>query len=167
MKKHDVLANTDEYLAWDVAGGLPMLLQDGTANYIYGPTGILEQVPTSGPSQAYYYHTDQLGSVRAITDQSGNRPATYSYDAYGVPTAATGGLTNSFRYAGEYTDTESGLLYLRARYYDPVTQQFLTRDPIVAQTEQAYAYASDNPLNNTDPDGLAPESQLACPDSSS
>lgn len=46
------------------------------------------------------------------------------------------------------------MLYLRARYYDPATQQFLTVDPIVAQTEQAYAYAAGSPTYFTDPSGL-------------
>jgi RHS repeat-associated protein len=143
-----------DYFAWNLAGSLPMLLQDGSASYVYGPGGsILEQVPT-GASQAYFYHNDQLGSVRALTGPSGSRAATYNYDAYGVPITATGTLTNPFRYAGEYTDAESGLVYLRARHYDPSTQQFLTRDPIVAQTGQAYTYASGNPLNRVDPSGL-------------
>ncbi|MHB8660151.1 MAG: RHS repeat-associated core domain-containing protein [Solirubrobacteraceae bacterium] len=50
-------------------------------------------------------------------------------------------------------DPETGLQYLRARYYDPQTGQFLTRDPIEAQTRQPYSYANDNPVNNTDPTG--------------
>lgn len=60
------------------------------------------------------------------------------------------------RYAGEYQDAETGLYYLRARYYDPTTQQFLTRDPLVAATEQAYNYAAGSPLNAKDPSGLYP-----------
>jgi RHS repeat-associated protein len=134
------------------AGGLPLLLQDRVASYIYGPGGqILEQVQGTN---AYYYHADQLGSVRALTDQSKAVVATYSYDAYGQPTASTGSIANPFRYAGQYRDAESGLYYLRARYYDPTTQQFLTVDPLLAATEQAYAYAAGSPLNTTDPSGL-------------
>jgi RHS repeat-associated protein len=64
--------------------------------------------------------------------------ATYAYDAYGTTAASTGSVANPFRYAGEYQDAESDLYYLRARYYDPASQQFLTRDPLVAATEQAY-----------------------------
>ena len=44
--------------------------------------------------------------------------------------------------------------YLRARYYDPSTGQFVSRDPLVAKTRQPYAYAGDNPLNAVDPTGL-------------
>jgi uncharacterized protein RhaS with RHS repeats len=46
-----------------------------------------------------------------------------------------------------YIDAESGLIYLRARYYDPGTGQFLARDPLVAMTGAAYGHARANPLN--------------------
>src|SRR5205085_10587984 len=46
------------------------------------------------------------------------------------------------------------LQYLRARYYDPATGQFLDRDPIVSSTRDAYGYASRSPLNEGDPSGL-------------
>ena len=53
-----------------------------------------------------------------------------------------------------YTDAETGFQYLRARYYDPATGQFLNRDPLEALTGQPYAYAENNPLNLTDPTGM-------------
>jgi RHS repeat-associated protein len=68
--------------------------------------------------------------------------------------SSTGSISNPFQYAGQYTDTESGLQYLRARYYDPNTQQFLTVDPLVDETGQPYGYAADNPMNVVDPSGL-------------
>jgi len=60
------------------------------------------------------------------------------------------------RFAGQHTDAETGFVYLRARYYDPVTTQFLTRDPLVALTGSAYGDADGNPLNRTDLSGLWP-----------
>jgi RHS repeat-associated protein len=54
----------------------------------------------------------------------------------------------------QYTDAESGLVYLRARYYDPTTGQFISRDPIESVTRVPYSYAGNNPLNNVDPSGL-------------
>jgi RHS repeat-associated protein len=54
----------------------------------------------------------------------------------------------------QYTDAESGLQYLRARYFDPATGQFASRDPMAAATAQPYAYANGNPLNGNDPSGL-------------
>ena len=56
--------------------------------------------------------------------------------------------------SGEYTDAETGFQYLRARYYDPGTGQFLTRDPIEAVTRSPYGYVGGNPLNRVDPSGL-------------
>jgi uncharacterized protein RhaS with RHS repeats len=95
---------------WSILIGAALLLQDRLASYVYGPGGqILEQIAGSA---ATYYHADQLGSVRALTDQSGAVVATYSYDAYGQPAASTGSIANPFRYAGQYRDAESGRYYL-------------------------------------------------------
>jgi RHS repeat-associated protein len=91
--------------------------------------------------------------VHALSDISGNIANTYTYDAYGKPTSSTGSVCNPFGYTGEYTDWENGFIYLRARYYDTQTQQFLTVDPLLASTEQAYAYAEGSPTNVTDPAG--------------
>jgi RHS repeat-associated protein len=79
--------------------------------------------------------------------------ATATYDPYGQQLSSTG-VANPLGYAGQYTDAESGLQYLRARYYDPATAQFLTKDPLVAITQEPYAYVGNNPLNATDPSGL-------------
>jgi len=56
-------------------------------------------------------------------------------------------------YAGQYTDAESGLVYMRARYYDPATAQFLTVDPLVNVTHTPYSYVNDSPLDGADPSG--------------
>ena len=104
--------------------------------------------------QASFYHLDQLGSVRALTKAAGTPINTYNYDAYGNRTTSTGTVYNPFGYTGEYTDSESGMVYLRARYYDPSTQPFVTVDPAVTQTGQSYTYAAGSPTNLSDPSGL-------------
>lgn len=63
--------------------------------------------------------------------------------------------------AKRYTDAETGFQYLRARYYDPATGQFISRDPLVAMTGSAYGYVDGNPLNGIDPLGLTPLWQRA------
>ena len=138
---------------WDVAEGLPLLLQDGATRYIDGPGGTpIEQV--DGVGTVRFYLADYLGSVRGLADASGTITDSYSYDPYGQRTAVTGSATSTpFGYAGQYTDAETGFQYLRARYYDPATGQFLTVDPLVDSTGHPYAYAADNPANNTDPSG--------------
>jgi RHS repeat-associated protein len=55
----------------------------------------------------------------------------------------------------QYSDAESGLIYMRARYYDPATGQWLTRDPIAALSQVPHNYADNDPLNATDPSGLS------------
>jgi RHS repeat-associated protein len=75
------------------------------------------------------------------------------YPAGGGDEVYGGTATSPFGYAGQYTDSESGLQYLRAWYYDPGTAQFLTVDPLVGVTGQPYSYAGDNALNAIDPLG--------------
>ena len=115
-------------------------------------TGVLLALKPAPAS--YYYQADQLGSTRLITDQYGTAVATYSYDPYGQTTTHTGYLDTPFQYAGQYHDTETGLYYLRARYYDPATAQFLTRDPLEAETGAPYSYAGNDPVDNSDPSGM-------------
>ncbi len=139
--------------AWNINTSIPTLLTDGTTSYLYGPAGLpIEQISSAG-TPTYLLH-DQLGSTRLLTSSAGAVTATYTYDAYGNTTSHTGTATTPLLYAGQYQDTETGFYYLRNRYYDPATSQFLTLDPLVAQTQAPFAYASDNPLNNTDPTGL-------------
>ncbi len=99
----------------------------------------------------YHDHPDQLGSIRALTDGSGTVVASRDYDGYGNPTVTSGSVRTPFGYSGEYTDAESGLVYLRARYYDPLTQQFLTKDTML--TQLPYSYINGNPTNWRDPSG--------------
>jgi RHS repeat-associated protein len=139
--------------AWDVAEGQPLLIQDGLTNYVTDPSGLpLEQVQPNG-TVLYYLH-DQLGSTRALTDSNGLAVATYAYDPYGNSLGTLPAVANPFQFAGQYKDVESGLYYLRARYYDASTAQFLSRDPLSAITRSPYGYVGDNPLNGTDPSGL-------------
>ena len=83
--------------------------------------------------------------------------ATYDYDAFGNLTENTGSeaTNNPFRYNGQYTDDETGLLYLRNRYYDPTTGRFTQEDPIKDKLNW-YVYCGNNPVNFADPLGLKP-----------
>lgn len=143
--------------AWSAAGGLPLLLTEttgaGATHVIYGPGG-MAVAQVSPDDTVVYYHRDQLGSTRLVTDESGNPLGTYTYDPYGAVAASTGTFDPLLDYAGQYTDGETGFQYLRARYYDPDTGQFLTRDPLLAVTQDPYGYALNNPVNATDPTGL-------------
>lgn len=140
--------------AWDRATPTPQLLVDGTTGYVYGPDGLpLEAVTTNGTT---IFHHDGQGSTRALTTTDGTTVTTYAYDAYGALQGNTqlAATLNPFLYRGQYTDADTGLQYLRARYYEPATGQFLTRDPLVNETGEPYAYASGDPVNLSDPSGL-------------
>ncbi|HUR23469.1 MAG TPA: RHS repeat-associated core domain-containing protein, partial [Acidimicrobiales bacterium] len=142
---------------WDQSSEVPLLLGEGPGpgsltRYVYGPDGLpLERIDSYGVIM--WYHQDQLGSTRLLTDSAGAVAATATYDPYGAVAATTGSVViQPLGFAGQYTDAETGFQYLRARYYDPATGQFLTRDPIEDETGQPYAYANNDPLNNVDPD---------------
>jgi RHS repeat-associated protein len=149
------VTGTTKRFAWDRSGGLLMALSDGDRTYIYGPGGMpIQQVDAAGT--ATWFHHDQLGSTRLLTDTAGAAVGAFTYDAYGNLTGRSGTATTPLGFAGEYTDAGTGLVYLRARYYDPATGQFISRDPLEAVTGEAYGYVSGNPLNATDPTGLCP-----------
>jgi len=105
-----------------------------------------------------YYHYDGLGSTRNLTNGSGQEIASYTYDVFGAIRSMTGSPTNDFTFAGEQVDEETGLIYLRARYYDPATGRFTTRDPFPGEEDNPqslnrYVYAENNPINRIDPSG--------------
>src|SRR6185437_8234690 len=146
------VSGTATAFVWDNVDSTPLLLAAGTTYYIYGPNGApIEQVTGSGTQ---YFHQDGYGSTRLLTSSTGAVVASYTYDPYGNLKAQTGTVDTALRWNGQYQDSESGLYYLRARYYDPVTAQFINRDPIGQLTQQPYQYGHDSPLNESDPAGL-------------
>lgn len=145
---------TDTLYTWQDNTNLPQLLVDGTDNYLYGPQGEpIARIPTTGTTT--YIHQDHLGSTRLLTNNTGTSSGTYTYTPYGTTQTHTG-ATVSLQYAGQYTDTETGYQYLRARYYEPTTGQFLTRDAAYGLTRLAYGYTYQNPINSVDKNGLWP-----------
>jgi RHS repeat-associated protein len=119
---------------------------------IYGPCGLpVEQINNTTGTISYLHH-DQAGSTRLITGSTGTVTGKCSYSAYGTPTCE-GTTTTPLGYDGQYTSTDTGLIYMRARVYDPATAQFLSRDPLASLTREPYAYAVDNPANLGDPTG--------------
>ncbi len=101
---------------YDVNRGLPVLLDDGARKHVWG-LGLAYAVDT-GSGGLLVYHTDGLGSVRALSNSSGDVTATYQSDEFGVPLVTHGGSTQPFEYTGEPRDEAVGMIYLRAREYD-------------------------------------------------
>jgi RHS repeat-associated protein len=152
LRTSQTIAGTTSYLAWDMAKELPLVLSDGTSSYIYGPGGLPVEQISSGGTVTYLHH-DQQGSTRLLTGSTGTVTGKCTYSAYGTPTCE-GTTTTPLGYDGQYTSSDTGLIYLRARVYDPQTAQFLTVDPLVNISRSAYYYAGDNPLNKIDTTGL-------------
>ncbi len=93
-----------------------------------------------------------------MTDEVGNNVRSTEYDAFGNWRAAKGQSNIQMLYQSQQQDPESNLYYLRARYYDPATGRFISRDPVKGylqdpRTQNGYDYALNNPINLNDPSG--------------
>ena len=127
---------------------------DGTtkASYFLGATG-RQAIKSNG--QWYVYLRDTHGSVTGLVDLSGNRVATYESGDYGETLTDQGTVYNPYRWNGEPLDAESGLTYMRNRYYQSSTGRFVQRDPIsYAGGLNLYGFCSSDPINASDPSGL-------------
>ncbi|MDX8412206.1 MAG: SpvB/TcaC N-terminal domain-containing protein, partial [Mariprofundaceae bacterium] len=135
-------------------------------HYVYAGGRLISTVEQVGAVElTKYMHADHLGSITAITDESGNVLERLSFDAFGKPrhpdgTGATGlaSTQTSRGYTGHEMDAESGLINMNARLYDPVLGRFLSADTIVPnpgdmQGFNRYSYVINNPLKYVDPDG--------------
>jgi RHS repeat-associated protein len=126
-----------------------------TSYYVYG-MGLISKITPA--NQAYFYHFDGLGSTVAMSDSTGSIVNKYAYDEYGNLLNFQEAIPNPFRYVGQYgvMDEGNGLLYMRARYYDPDLGRFISKDPIGFRSGELnlYAYLANNSVNYIDPTGL-------------
>ena len=116
----------------------------GTHKYAYDPTGVHMMDNDT-------YLKDGHGNVTGMYDENGEYMSDTYYDAFG--NVAYGDTPNPFGYSGEYLDDETGLIYLRNRYYDSSTGRFITEDPAKDGTNW-YSYCAGDPVNAVDPWGL-------------
>jgi len=151
---------------YDHASSLNHLLaetdSDGNiiAYYVHG-FGLISRITANG--SVAYYHYDPRGNSISLTDANGEITDNYAYDTFGQLVNKSGPSSNSFRFLGRYgiCDDGNGLLYIRARYYQPSFGRFLTKDPITGrdsdgQSLNRYVYALNNPLLFADITGLSP-----------
>jgi RHS repeat-associated protein len=115
------------------------------------PLAMLRSAVTS------YFHADGLGSVTSLSNAAGSIANTYTYDSFGKLTASTGSLVNSFQYTARESDTETGLYYYRARYYDSKTGRFISEDPAGFDGDGVdfYGYSYNSPTDFVDSFGLS------------
>jgi RHS repeat-associated protein len=125
-----------------------------TTIFIYGLSDLpIEQINNT-TGEVLYLHHDQAGSTRLLTGSTGKVEGAYTYTPYGAVQEHTGTATTPLGYDAQYTNSETGLQYLRDRVYDPATAQFLTVDPAESISGAPYNYAGDNPINREDAVGL-------------
>jgi len=101
---------------------------------------------------------DGIGQIVGLLDENGELVVKYSYDAWGKPTeylknqigeweeVAVGSFGNPYLYKNYYYDTETGLYYLNARYYDPSIGRFLSKDPNGAKLISKILNTNNEPL---------------------
>ena len=127
--------------------------------YLRGTNLVATYNYQNGVKSGYTYYTQNAhGDVVNLTDETGAVTKSYTYDAFGVEQNIDDADDNAFRYCGEYYDSESGTIYLRARYYDPAIGRFISRDSVAGKNTDPlslnlYTYCHNNPIIGTDPSG--------------
>ena len=146
-----------------------IIKQSNGIEFLYDNSGVAGIIYNGG---TYLYRKDGQGNIVALIDNTGNVVVEYKYDAWGnhavldangadINDASHIGNLNPFRYRGYYYDTETGLYYLKSRYYDPEVGRFITIDDIqilsiskeVINGLNLYCYCNNNPVNDKDESG--------------
>ncbi|MBL8120714.1 MAG: RHS repeat-associated core domain-containing protein, partial [Anaerolineae bacterium] len=152
-------ANVTRYLL-DIQPGLAVVLAETTgANImrnIHTPRGIHAHKDASGAWE--WMMQDGLGSLRGVANNSVGVLESRNYDPYGESFGAMGSSQTSYGFTGEPPDS-NGLLYLRARYYNPSAGVFTALDPFEGKpcdpmSLNGYSYVAGNPINMVDPSGM-------------
>ena len=137
---------------------------DVVTMFVYDNANIIEEIVGADTNKYYrgigiikngdglYYLYNGQGDVAMLTNADGEVVASYTFDAYGNAQQENT-VYNPFGYRGEYSDRETGFIYLRARYYDPSTGRFINEDPI-RDGLNWYVYCGNNPIVFVDPWGL-------------
>jgi RHS repeat-associated protein len=131
---------------------------DAAGNVVVGYVYGMERISQNRNSNVHYYVADGQGSIRQMTDNTGNVTDSWTYDAFGNIINRTGTTENSFTYTGESFDPNAGFYYLRARWYKPENGRFTSVDPYEGEnetplTQHRYIYAGADPINLNDPTG--------------
>jgi RHS repeat-associated protein len=161
---------TTKYLIDDLSPtGYPQVVEELTSGsvtrrFTYGFQRISQDQVIDSVWTPSFYGYDGGGSVRQLTNAAGAVTDSYEYDAWGNTISTSGSTPNEFYYRGEQLDSDLGLYYLRARYYNPGTGKFLSQDPYAGnifhpKSLHRYRYANGNPVNQIDPSGWNSEDE--------
>jgi RHS repeat-associated protein len=126
------------------------------SRYVYGAE--LDLISQTRDASTSFYLEDGHSGVRQLTNTTGVVTDQYGYDGYGNSIYSAGGTQNVYQYRGEQSDSNLGMQYLRARYYDTRTGKFASSDPFEGYQElpisrHRYVYGNNSPTNYSDPTG--------------
>ncbi len=165
--KKDVNGTVTWFL-YDLMKGLPDVIgeYDGGWALVRGYThgyDVDEVISVRKGGNSYYYFKDALGSVTSLTDNSEVSVNAYEYNAFGNVINKTVIIANPYGFTGRILDSESELMYYRARYYDSGIGQFISADPIgFSGGVNFYSYVMNNPVNIFDPSGKSFFCEFVC-----
>ena len=131
-------------------------------HYLYDGSGQLMAIRYKGAD--YYYVRNGLMTITGLVDANGASVVNYFYDSWGNMLNITGsmaaslGKDNPYRFKGYYYDEETGMYYLKSRYYQPEICRFISADSYASTGQgilghNVYCYCGNNPVNAMDPDG--------------
>ena len=147
------------------AGGITKFVYDGSdvirdldvngntiTDYVSGP-GIDNKLRMTAGGVTFYFATDHLSTTRALIDASGSLTSTLNYDSFG--NVIGGSASTRYTYTGREADSDTGLMFYRARWYDPQQGRFASMDPLGFRGGDLnlFAYVLNNPANFRDPTG--------------
>lgn len=160
---------------WDENLALPVILAEkdkdnnNVASYGYEQafplfmrTNFGNPAGKSLPSNEYYLY-DIAGSVIMITDENGNILNEFEYDEFGVIISGEKSEHNKCHYTGQMFDSESNLLYMRQRYYDPTLGRFIQPEISYDYPVNPYEYCESNPISRIDINGEQAEAVVTAP----
>ena len=133
--------------------------------YLYDGDGQLTAMTYKGKD--YYFIRDNLRAITGLVDSEGKAVVNYRYNSWGKLLGITGsmaeslGKDNPYRYKGYYYDEETGMYYLKSRYYNPEICRFISADdmeltrvsPMALSDKNLYAYCDNNPIMRRDTSG--------------
>lgn len=155
----------EAHFVQDIAGGLPQVLAETSGGqmtlYVYGVARLAQVKGSDGE----WFLGDALGSVRQLAADDGAVVLARDYDPYGQLLSESGAGSSGYRFTGEQWDAYIDMLFLRARWYSPYLNRFVSPDTIIPdfanpQRLNRYTYALNNPTRYVDPSGHTIRSAL-------